>query len=206
MFHPLASGLIYTLSGRRVTDASPTNLGECMAIEQCKIYDSKGNLKKVVSAEECSDQFWDQGFELALGVKREAHRKQIVKNKTRNWVCVQCNKTFTATIERKYCCTPCTDPNDYTTKVHKLTIMKCAMCKQVFQPNTPRHIFCNKPCISQTKKRADAALKTVACKLCGKLFKTTRKFKYCNNPCDRWTAYHLKQKKLKENDNASNEY
>ena len=25
MFQPLASGLIYTLSGRRVTDASPTN-------------------------------------------------------------------------------------------------------------------------------------------------------------------------------------
>lgn len=49
-------------------------------IYECKVYDAKGKLKKVVSAEKCKKQYWD-GFQKD---KKESHeavmKSQITKD------------------------------------------------------------------------------------------------------------------------------
>ena len=175
-----------------------------MGIEECKVYDANGKLKKTVSAKECTDHFWEDGFGLdTFGILKTNKRKEIVASRTQNWVCIECKNTFQATVSRPYCCNPCTDTNEDSIKIHKFTIKNCALCNKQFHPKTPRHIFCNNPCVSQAKKRLDEAVKTVSCKLCGKPFQTTGKFKYCQKPCSRWGAWNQKQKKLRRANNES---
>jgi len=169
-----------------------------MAIEECKVYGPTGKLKKTISAKECTDHFWEDGFGLdTFGIVKTDKRKQLVASRTQNCVCIQCKNTFQATVSRSYCCNPCTDPSEDSIKVNKFTLKTCAMCKKEFHPKTPRHIFCNNPCNSQAKKRLDGVVKTVSCKLCGKSFQTTGKFKYCRNPCSRWGAWNSKKRDLR---------
>ena len=192
MFQPLASGLIYTLSGRRVTDASPTNLGECMGIEQCKIYDSNGKLKKVISAEEGSKRYWSNYTK-----ENDSFRKLGSKPEPTQFLCKECNKLFTSTVKRGYCYTPCTDPKADVVRADipmKPRICENYKCKKTFKPNRSRQIFCNDPCTSHP-----SILKTPKsrkCKQCQKVFLVEGKTKYCNNPCTRYTAYGLKNKRI----------
>lgn len=124
-----------------------------MPIEECKVYDSKGKLKRKISSEECKELFWENIPVWDRTVIKTSKRKQLVKDRTQNWVCVECKETFKATVERSYCHTPCTDPNEDVVRVDmimKPRICENYKCKKTFKPNRSRQIFCHDPCTRYT--------------------------------------------------------
>ena len=165
-----------------------------MVIEECRVYDAKGNLKKTHSPESLSKRFWKNGagFDgMGIVTPPKEVRMDIVKKATQNWVCEECDKTFSATISRPYCHNPCTDPKESISRADKyLEPIPCKLCKEIFQPNVRKQIYCNDPCTTQkAKRKAVNATKTRICKQCKKSFKTEGKQKYCYNPCTRITRY-----------------
>lgn len=173
-----------------------------MPIEECRVYDAKGNLKKTISKKKAQEHFWTIGFQEGPCINPlKPHRQKFVEHLTTNYVCTKCKKIFQATIERAYCYTPCQDPKEKTTRPDtKLDPVKCEMCKKEFQPHTRRHTHCNNPCkkLRKNRNRKKSTLHNLICKICKEPFKHVhRAHKYCNNPCNRYTAYRLKRNAIK---------
>jgi len=87
-----------------------------MGIEEMRVFDAKGKLKKRYSAKECKDLFWAAESFSNSPIQADLDRKRTVAKNTKEWVCKGCNKIFKSTVCRTYCHTPCVDPNESTTR------------------------------------------------------------------------------------------
>lgn len=162
-----------------------------MAIEELRIFDKDGNLKKTVSSEECSKHFWKESGLIDKIMNSRKERRKYTKKILQNWVCEDCRQIFKATKERSHCYSPCVPAKDSTTRVDRsLGSGNCEKCKKRFPKETINQVCCKNNCIRIKNKKP---LNLHICTICKEKFKHKRKKKlYCEDPCNKYTAFRIR--------------
>jgi hypothetical protein len=116
-------------------------------MNQVKIFDGKGNLKKVISAQQVSKAFWDKVSRDPGGLRPSVKELKIIK-------CGYCKELFRQkNLRDRYCKKPglpdsqqCQRLN-YAEKTKKPTSKGiCDICKKPFTKRGNRTKYCGNPC------------------------------------------------------------
>jgi hypothetical protein len=191
-------------------------------INEMRVYDKHGNLKKTFSKKVCQARFWREFHDLTprkhtpegLVTLRVAGISALRINRSRVRTCLNCQKKFKGPATSKFCTyTAVTDSKNnckllyYEKKAAGKRIkhkpIACKMCKKDFIPKAKSSRFCNSPCVTELYRQSQVpATRTHECGLCKNKFevKSTRgNVVYCRQPC----TYALKRKQKRQEDSPS---
>lgn len=146
-------------------------------MNEVKVYDSKGKLKKTITSQEVAAKMWnDMGINPYRNTPSDAPMKK----------CAWCDKEFrplltTASRRAKFCSRTCrVDHKKAQIRVKEIEI-KCRKCDKLFM-GTPSRVYCNAPC---SHLRTGIPIPRRDCQTCGNEFQPkSNRGKYCGKPCN----------------------
>ena len=152
-------------------------------MNEVRVYDGKGKLKRTIGREELAAETWKK-----MGVNTHIKFKQEMRE------CAECKKMFPVLSKYQKYCRPegggeseCAKASHRRRgKVPQLS-KQCAACGKTFLGNKSR-VFCQNPCKGHAKEPQKGPIPRINCVVCGTEFQPkSNNGKYCGKPCNWYT-------------------